>query len=360
LYALLKIPAQRIHGTLEEDMGIPPTRPTSPISEPIYRHDEYEVVAEAYAENVRDIARLCRDRGVRLILCTVAANLRDHEPQASVHGPSVSPDSRWRWLALFLRAHEEWRHGRPSSAIVHLRAAVEADSYPAEAHFLLGRAYEQCGETVNARRHYALACDQDGAPRRVVSRLNAAVRWVAQAEGALLCDVAREFCALATGAASGDDLFYDHCHLRPRAQMAVALLLCRTLQQGGLVSADVADFARAAGEVESSGVFVHTPEEEAAALEHSAKEILRNTPFRFDDFQCSKRAAERLARAIELDPHRASAVAQLVEIIDKLSGSDAAADVLEKALERCPRLTELDPEIRRLAERLQRDDVPER
>jgi tetratricopeptide (TPR) repeat protein len=124
-----------------------------------------EVVYRNFRENLRDILRAGLDGGARVLLNTVAVNLKDCPPFAS-----TSADAEYR-----------------------------------NAQTLLSQ-----GNIVGARAQFQKACDDDTLPFRADSRVNATIR-----------DAAKEFAGsnlLFFDAADstnipGDNLFYEHVHL---------------------------------------------------------------------------------------------------------------------------------------------------
>ena len=165
----------------------------------------------------------------------------------------------------------------------------------------------------------------------------------------MLCDVERSFHRIAEGPAPGDDLFYDHCHLRPHAHTAVAVLICKLLGEIRLVSASEEQFRQATIDMQSARPIARLPQEEAHALERVARKLAYDKRFRFYRAGCQRRALTRLRRALELDPSRASSLLLAVPLAQEVLGKRGAEEVLRAALDKCPKLPDLDAEVAELA-----------
>jgi tetratricopeptide (TPR) repeat protein len=130
----------------------------------------------SFRRNLESILDAAADAGVRVILSTVATNLRDNPPFASLH----------------------------------TRDAGDADF-----QFQLASAAATEGRRSDAAAAFARARDQDLLRFRADSRINAIVRQAAagrSGKGVTLVDAERIF-AEAGGGAPGDDLFWEHAHM---------------------------------------------------------------------------------------------------------------------------------------------------
>jgi Flp pilus assembly protein TadD len=77
-----------------------------------------------------------------------------------------------------------------------------------------------------ARRHFLQAADDDTLPFRADSRINDAIRAGGRrlaGESVTLCDAAEALSATSSQGISGEELFYEHVHLNPDGNYALAL-----------------------------------------------------------------------------------------------------------------------------------------
>lgn len=153
-------------------------------------HDKHKVHA-LYKSNLEAMVALAKQRGVPVILGTVAYNRR---------------------LAPFSAGEgNEWKEG--------------------EQLFARGKFGE-------AKRAFELGLDHDESPHRASETTNRIVREVAAATGASLLDIDAEIVKLAPHGIPGPELFDDHCHLnrRPGNVMLQRLFAARILELGLLGS----------------------------------------------------------------------------------------------------------------------------
>jgi tetratricopeptide (TPR) repeat protein len=181
-----------------------------------------QAVYENFRANLNDICRTAARAGAKTILVTVAVNLRDFPPLASLHRPDLTPAHMVDFERAYSRGTAAESAGQTNEALVQFEAAVRLDDHFAELHFRLARGYEAAGQTNLARRHYTLARDWDALQFRADSRINEVLRDVAAEQGsrpefspaAVLADVAQGFSdsPLAAGGVPGRALFHDHVH----------------------------------------------------------------------------------------------------------------------------------------------------
>lgn len=163
----------------------------------------------AMAENFRaNLRAICAATRAPVILSTVAVNLRDCPPLASLHRPDLSPADIVRWQLLYAAGLAAENAGALEKAAASYRAAAALDGHFAELHYRLARC--TAGDSLPS---YAAARDWDALPFRADRRLNDAVRATARDLALPLTDAAQAFAESAAGA-PGDALFYEHVHLR--------------------------------------------------------------------------------------------------------------------------------------------------
>ena len=175
-------------------------------------------VRDHFRANLRDVLHIVRDAGARAVVATVATNLRDFAPLASLHRSDLCAADRAEWDRRFAAAEAAEAGGRLTQAIDHYQRALEVDDRYAEAHYRLGRGLLALGRYDEAGRHFALARDCDALPFRIVGCLNAAARALAsgrETEGIYLVDAEAAFEAAAQpwGGVPGEESFYEHCHM---------------------------------------------------------------------------------------------------------------------------------------------------
>ncbi len=168
--------------------------------------------------NLGDICRTATRAGARVVVATVATNLKDCAPLASLHRAGLAPAERSEWETAVLRGEGEETVGRLTSAVDHYRRAMAIDDRFADLHFRLARCLLALGRAEEAREHYVAARDLDALPFRTTSALNRVIRETAGgrlAEGIALVDAARalERCPESPQGIPGESLFCEHACL---------------------------------------------------------------------------------------------------------------------------------------------------
>jgi tetratricopeptide (TPR) repeat protein len=187
-----------------------------------------------FRANLGDICREATGAGAAVVLSTVAVNLADCPPFASLHRPDVTPAERKRWKERYDRGVRLEKQGQWAAAIEAYNQAKAIDADYAELHFGLGRCHRELDRLDAARRCYARARDLDALRFRADSRINAIIREVAAdraSEGVALADAERQLAAHAPDGIPGEDLFYEHVHFRFAGTYRVARALLPVVEK---------------------------------------------------------------------------------------------------------------------------------
>lgn len=134
-------------------------------------------IGAAFERNLRDLIHTGRSAGARVLLSTVAVNLRDCAP-VRLH---ASPGAGGRRLAsgpVSSNGRQALTNADPA-ALAAFASAATLDRQPAALHFLIGEAELARTNLAQAREAFTLAGDLDTIPLRADSRLNGIVRRLA-------------------------------------------------------------------------------------------------------------------------------------------------------------------------------------
>jgi len=192
--------------------------PDDPRLEDVYSH---------LRSNLADICQAARDASAQVIVCTVAANLRDCAPFASEHRADLTREDESRFRSFYDAGVRLESGGDADGAIEKYTRAMEIDGQFADLHFRLARCLLSAGRVDDAGRHFRLALDRDALRFRADSRINETLRRFAagRAErGVHLVDFERRLAedrSVPHGLA-GEELFYEHVHLRFEGNYALA------------------------------------------------------------------------------------------------------------------------------------------
>ena len=274
-------------------------------------------VYDHYRSNLNDICRIGVGAGGRVVLCTVAVNLTDSAPFASIHREDLDAQQLARWQQLYQEAAELEAEARWTEAIERFQAALEIDDQFADLHFRLARCFRAVDDHRRARDHYRRARDLDALRFGADSRINDVVREVAGKradERVHLVDVERIF---ETGSSKphgtvGGDLFHEHVHMNFDGHYALAAAVFEQ------IAAIVPESARRGASEQASAP---TKEQCAAALALAARGRLANARAHYDE-------------ALRINPMYAEAYNNLGLLLQSQDDPAGAIDQYRQAL-RC-------------------------
>lgn len=169
-----------------------------------------------FSRNLHDITGAARRAGIRTVLSTVVANLKDSAPFISLHRSGLAPAEEKAWKAAFDAGKIAWDLGDMESAQSEFGEALRIDPEFAETSFRLGRISVALGDTAPARGHFLDALHWDALRFRPDVRVNDIIRQVARDAGnsVTLVDAAREMGSdpESGGPLPGRDILFDHVH----------------------------------------------------------------------------------------------------------------------------------------------------
>jgi len=260
-------------------------------------------VGRHFRRNLEDICQVARKAGAETVLCTVAVNLRDCSPFASVHRSGLSEADLAAWDRAYQAGIERAESGRHDEAIELYLAAMAIDDQHAQCQFRLAQSYVGVGETDLARDAFLTARELDALRFRADSRINGIIRQVAGGHSDVhLVDVEQAASESATsdGGLPGGELFYEHVHLTfdgnyevARALFpAVVALLPESIRANGPASPAPPSAARCAD------VMKVTAWQEAQSISYML-EMTKHPPFteQFDHAQRRAALVEKLRQA---------------------------------------------------------------
>jgi tetratricopeptide (TPR) repeat protein len=188
-------------------------------------------VYDHFRTNLEDIIQAGVRSGAKVVVSTVASNLRDCAPLASLHAADLSESQISEWDGLYREANALTRSGQVTKAIDRYLVAERIDGTHAELQFRLGHTYQTLTNRGEARRRFELARDLDTLRFRADSRINSLIKEVTvrREEGGVYWLDATE--ALAQESAEGlpgAEFFFDHVHLTFEGNYRLARALAET------------------------------------------------------------------------------------------------------------------------------------
>ncbi len=181
-------------------------RPDDPRKEIVYRN---------FQRNLDDILRAGLDSGAKILLNTVAVNLRDCPPLASVSSVHLSPGQQTQSDQFYTNGCKFEQEHQFSEAANSFAQAATMDPVRADAQFHWAQSLLGMNNLVEARQHFSLARDLDALPVRTDSRINHIIREAAQkwaGPGLVLLDTPSLLGSNGEGGICGEETFYEHVH----------------------------------------------------------------------------------------------------------------------------------------------------
>lgn len=176
-------------------------------------------VYDSFERNLEDILSAGHEAGVPVILSTVASNLKDCAPFASMHGTHFDESRKPDWEANFKEGLALEGKGDFAGALQCYSNAAAIDPQFAELQFRLGTCHLRLTNhfgTNQAVCEFQLARDFDALAFRADSRINQIICDAAarrSAENVDLLDAVQLFAANSPTGIPGEEAFYEHVHL---------------------------------------------------------------------------------------------------------------------------------------------------
>jgi hypothetical protein len=171
-----------------------------------------------FRRNLDDIVGAGNDAGAKVIVSTVAVNLRDCPPFASVHR-ALTRDESWSFdrtfaLGLELAASNRFVEAHAAFSCAPRRVEDRGEDEFAELFFHLARCELALGSNDTARTNFNLAKEFDRLRFRADDTINSIVRAhaVKRDARARFVDVERIMASTSSNGLPGAEFFYEHVH----------------------------------------------------------------------------------------------------------------------------------------------------
>jgi tetratricopeptide (TPR) repeat protein len=174
-----------------------------------------QVVYRSFESNLHDIVRAGLDSGAKVMLNTVAVNLKDCPPFASPTNSILSSADQAAWEKAYADGCRAADRGNLEEAGQCFERAARLDSLAPDLQFRWGECLLALTNFTAAREHLQLACDYDGLPFRADSRINRLIREEGKRSASPDLDLFDAAAVMATNTPagiSGQELFYEHVH----------------------------------------------------------------------------------------------------------------------------------------------------
>jgi tetratricopeptide (TPR) repeat protein len=193
-----------------------------------------ETVYAHLRANLLDIIAAARSAGAKVVLSTVATNIRDCAPFASQHRTDLAVGEAAEWERAYQRGTVVESGGDLEGAIGLYRQAAAVDDTYADLSFRLGRCHLALGDLAAARDCFIRARDLDALRFRADTRVNRVIREVATdaaPHGVYLVDAqdAFESSRLTLHRMPGEELLLEHVHMNFAGNYLLARLVLNAI-----------------------------------------------------------------------------------------------------------------------------------
>ena len=184
-------------------------------------------VYKNFQQNLADILAEGRRKGAKIVVSTVASNVKDCAPFASLHRTDLATPDLEKWDDRNRKGIEAQSAGHLAEAAEQYRQAAEIDDTFAELDFRWGQCCVGPGQKDEGLQHFRRARDLDTLRFRCDSRLNEIIRTISsgrEAEGIrwINSDASAE-------RAEQDNIFYEHVHFTFEGNYLIARALAEQI-----------------------------------------------------------------------------------------------------------------------------------
>jgi tetratricopeptide (TPR) repeat protein len=174
-----------------------------------------DVVYSSFQRNLEDMLRSARQTGVPVILSTVAVNLKDCAPLASLDNTNMAASDQALYDKAVTAGITAEGQGQFAEAAQQYEQAAKLNPFSAEIQFHWARCLLADTNAAGALEHFEKARDYDALPFRADSRINHMIleAGARNAEpGLALSDAVSLVASNSPGLIAGKEWFYEHVH----------------------------------------------------------------------------------------------------------------------------------------------------
>lgn len=204
-----------------------------------------QVVYDHFQSQLNDLVNLCKRSNVTVFISTVPCNLKDSAPFASRLPSSVTDGTKKTWQEQYDQGVQLKQAGLLSEAYLKFQEAESLFAEHADLQFHLGQCLMRLGTPEEALKHFQLSKELDLLRFRADDRLNQIIRNTSHgqtASGIHFVDAVQVFAEHSEDGLPGNDLFWDHVHLKFLGNFLLAKLYAE--QIGGVLDSNNSDAQR--------------------------------------------------------------------------------------------------------------------
>jgi tetratricopeptide (TPR) repeat protein len=197
-----------------------------------------ETVYQNFKGNLNDILKAGINGRAKIVLNTVAVNLKDSPPFASMLNSNLPPGRQAVFEDAMARGRSREVQGDFTGAAQAYEQAAQIQPRSADMQYDWGKCLLAQTNLTAAHEHLQRACDDDALPFRTDSKINTAIREAAQkheGDNLIFLDTATILAANTPANLLGQETFYEHVHFDFDGSYRLGLLWAQ--QAGKLLAA---------------------------------------------------------------------------------------------------------------------------
>ena len=195
---------------------------------------QINIVYQNYRRNLSDICKVALKNNIPIICSTVGCNLKDNPPFASKHRLDILDSEKKQWEDLYKQGIALEDNKEYSVAIEIYLKAAQIDPDFANLQYRLGQCYWQTGEFEESKNRFILARELDTLRFRADNQINEIIGEVAGnkiSDGIYLVDSRKVFEDNSPNGIPGQELFYEHVHLKFNGNYLLAKTIFRQVEE---------------------------------------------------------------------------------------------------------------------------------
>ena len=176
--------------------------------------------------NLDDILKAANRADVPVILSTMAVNLKDCAPFASIHAAGLDDRQKSAWDQFYRQGVDLEAVGSKREALAQYQQAAQIDPQFADLQFRMGSCELVLTNDAQARRDFELARDYDALDFRSDTRINSIIQDTASrhaGQQVYFLDAAGALAQSSPHGIPGSEFFYEHVHFNFEGNYLLAL-----------------------------------------------------------------------------------------------------------------------------------------
>ena len=187
-----------------------------------YAGENYRAALTMFKENLNELADICREHDISLLLGGQVSNLRDQPPFVSHDAEENSPAQRLAFNTTLNRGITNFMDGEWELALNEFRHALPLDSLRADIHFVMAQCLDSLGRKREALAEYIHARDYDRLRFRASTDFNNAIQALDNDRTIAFVDIERKFRGNSPDELVGYNLILEHLHPNARGYFLIA------------------------------------------------------------------------------------------------------------------------------------------